>query len=32
MTVLFPNTSRMYFYQQGDREAIIYTLTGDLNF
>lgn len=31
MIVLFPNTSRMYFYQQGDREAIIYTLTGDLN-
>lgn len=31
MIVLFPNTSRMYFYWQQDREAIIYTLTGDLN-
>lgn len=31
MIVLFPNTSRMYFYRQGDREAIIYTPTGDLN-
>lgn len=29
--VLFPNTSRMYFYWQGGREAVIYTLTGDLN-
>lgn len=31
MIVLFPNTSRMYFYWQGDREAVIYTLTGDLS-
>lgn len=31
MIVLFPNTSRMYFYWQRDRKAIIYTLTGDLN-
>lgn len=31
MIVLFPNSSRIYFYRQGDREAIIYTLTGDLN-
>lgn len=31
MTALFPNTSRVCFYWQQDREAIICTLTGDLN-